>query len=80
VNVRVVVLIVAVRPGSETERESVTVPVKPKLLRLIVEDFAEPERIVRLVGFAETVKSLAMVKVKGIFRVVPPPEPVTVKV
>ena len=71
-------LIVAVNPGAETEVESVMLPLRPRLFRLIVDDFEVPERIVRLVGFAEIVKSLVMVRVKVVFLVAPPPVPVMV--
>ena len=71
-------LIVAVSPGAETEVESVMLPLRPRLFRLIVDDFEVPETIVRLVGFAEIVKSLVMVRVKVVFLVAPPPVPVMV--
>jgi len=78
VNERVVGLIVAVSPGAETEVESVMLPLRPRLFRLIVDDLDVPETIVRLVGFAEIVKSLVMVRVKVVFLVAPPPVPVMV--
>ncbi len=71
-------LIVAVSPGAETEVESVMLPLRPRLFRLIVDDLDVPETIVRLVGFAEIVKSLVMVRVKVVFLVAPPPVPVMV--
>ena len=79
-NERVVGLIVAVSPGAETEVASVMLPLRPRLFRLIVDDLEVPEMIVRLVGFAEIVKPLVMVRVKVTFRVMLPPVPVTVNV
>ncbi len=73
-------LIFTVSPRAETEVESVMLPLRPRLFRLIVDDLEVPETIVRLVGFAEIVKPLVMVRVKVTFRVMPPPVPVMVKV
>ena len=68
------------RLGLETEAERMIVPWNPRLFRLIVDDFEPPDAIVRLVGFAEIVKPLVMVKVRPSFLVMPPPVPVTVSV
>ena len=75
-----VALIVALSPGSEKEVESVMLPLRPRLFRLIVDDFEMPETIVKLIGFAKIVKPLVTVRVKVTFRVMPPPVPVTVNV
>ncbi len=71
-------LIVAVRPGEETETESDTVPFRPRLLTFTLDVFEVPDTIVRLVGFVEMVKSLVMVRPMATVWVVPPPEPLTV--
>ncbi len=68
------------RPAGEAVAESVMLPLRPRLFRLIVDDFELPATIFRLVGFAETVKPLVIVSVRASFLVIPPPVPVIVSV
>ncbi len=77
---RVAALRVAVRTGSDTEAATEMLPLRPRLFRVMVEDLLPPEGIVRLVGFAEIVKSLVMISGSVSFLVIPPPVPVTVRV
>ena len=76
-NDRLVGLTVAVRLEAETDDESVTVPLNPKLLTFTWDAFEVPDTIARLVGFVEIVKSLVMVRGMARVTVVPPPEPLT---
>src|SRR5437867_2413843 len=77
---RTVVLSLAVRLGSETDADSVMFPLSPRLFSEMVEDLLLPVGIVRLVGFAEIVKPLVIVRGSASFLVIPPPVPVTVRV
>ncbi len=77
---RMVALSVAVRLGSETDVDSVMLPLSPRLFSVMVEGLLLPVGIVRLVGFAEIVKSLVIVRDSASFLVIPPPVPVTVRV
>ena len=79
-NEKLVELITAVSPGSETVAESVTVPLKPKLLTVILVVLEVPAVSDRLGGFAETVKSLVILRLVLIVRVVPQQSPLTVRV
>src|SRR6266705_5079556 len=75
---RTVALSVAVRLGSETDADSVMLPLSPRPFSVMVEDLLLPLGIIRLVGFAEIVKPLVIVRGSASFLVIPPPVPVTV--
>lgn len=82
VKVALVGLTATVRPVAvgDTAADSVTVPVNPKLLTVIVEVPELPARMETAVGLAVTVKSEVTVKVNAAVCVVVPLTPLTVTV